>query len=603
MVPRGPDGAGVSHGPGVALGHRRLAVIDLSEAGRQPMANEDGTVEIVFNGEIYNFLELRPQLEAAGHRFHSRTDSEVLIHGYEEWGLEGLLRRIRGMYAFALYDARRGEIHLARDPLGKKPLFFRAADGELAFASSARALAMGLNSTPEIDLTAVHDLMWHLYIPGPRTIFQGVEKLPPGHALSMGQDGRRRDLVHWRPDFHHPEQGVDEEEWLERVEAALATAVRRRLVADVPVGVMLSGGVDSSLVTALAAKAVGRVQTYAVATEDPAMDESRFALAVAKRYDTAHHELAVQGDIRADLPALAAAMGEPLGDSSAVNLYAISRLARQSVTVALTGDGGDEAFGGYSHFWAYHHAGRLKRFLPRPLGRPLALAGEALGRGPGMIRRAGTLFWLTGAPLEATWAQAGRMLDASTRASLFTPAFRASVADHDPTAHYVAAIRNGNGALPTNLVMQAHMQTMLPDDYLAKVDLATMGASLEARSPFLDLDVVELAMRIPAAVRFSGNEPKGLLRKLARRHLPNEVIDRQKQGFRAPIARWLRQPEWAELMDDLVLGPHVEQRGWFQRKTLQRLVEEHRQGGNRAHLLWTLTVLELWLRASTATAN
>ena len=293
MSYRGPDGVGLTYGPGYSLGHRRLSIFDLSENGLQPMANEDGSVEVVFNGAIYNFVELKHELVGHGHLFRSRTDTEVLLHGYEQWGLEKLLARIRGMYAFAIFDHSRHSIHLSRDPLGKKPLFFRWKQGELVFASSARAIVLALDTAPEINAVAVDQLLSDMYIPGPGSIFEGVEKLLPGHAASFVQDGERKDLVHWTPDFLHPETGVRDEEWLERIEHALRNAVRRRLVADVPVGVLLSGGVDSSLVTVTAAKIAGRVQTFSVKTDDPAMDESRFAAAVARRYDTVHHELTV----------------------------------------------------------------------------------------------------------------------------------------------------------------------------------------------------------------------------------------------------------------------------------------------------------------------
>jgi asparagine synthase (glutamine-hydrolysing) len=596
MAARGPDGAGLSQGPGFVLGHRRLAIIDLSEAGHQPMTNEDGSIQIVLNGEIYNFADLRPELEAAGHCFRSRTDTEILIHGYEAWGLEGLLKRVRGMYAFVLHDARRGETHMARDPLGKKPLFFGYADGELVFASSARALVLGLRSSPEVDPRAIHDLLWDWCIPGPRSIFVGVEKLLPGHALTLRQDGSRHDLIYWQPDFCHPEQGIDEEEWLERIDTALDTAVKRRLVADVPVGVMLSGGVDSSLVVASAARAVGSVRTFSVAAEDPALDESQFARAVAEQYGTLHHSLPVRSDVRRDLPRLVTAMGEPMGDAAAANLFTISQMARECVTVVLTGDGGDECFGGYPWMWCYWHAGRLRRCLPSLARPPLAALGEAMMQGPGLIRRAGTLLHTAGSPLEHTFFfEGGQMLDEPSRASLFTEEFQARLNGHDPMSHYLEALPKANGALPVDRIMQDHLQTYLPDVYLAKVDLATMAASLEARCPFLDLDLVELATRVPAARRFSGNRPKGLLRRLARRYVPPECVDRRKRGFSLPFGRWLRH-DWSDLVDDLVLGSHVERRGWFRREALERVVAEHRERGNRAKLVWMLLVLELWIR-------
>jgi asparagine synthase (glutamine-hydrolysing) len=595
MSYRGPDGVGLTYGPGYALGHRRLSIIDLSDNGLQPMANEDGTVEVVFNGAIYNFAELRRDLCHKGHRFRSHTDTEVLVHGYEEWGLESLLSRIRGMYAFAIVNLATHTIHLARDPLGKKPLFFWLRNGDLVFASSARALALALDATPEIDPIGVDQLLSDLYIPGPRSIFEGVEKLLPGHALSVGRNGQRKDLIHWSPDFLHPEEGVSDEEWLERIEHSLEISVNRRLIADVPVGILLSGGVDSSLVTATAAKIAGRVQTFSVATDDPAMDESRFAEAVAKRYDTVHHVLKVASDFRNNLVRLVSSMGEPLADASAANVLAIAQQARQFVTVILTGDGGDEAFGGYNHHLAYYLAQRLRRFLPGPLKMPVALLGDTLRYSSGTIRRAGTLCRLTALPLEQTLFSINSMMAPSVRPSFYSPEFRQRIGENRHNLHYLGVLPDNSHGQDVDRVMQAQLLTILPDDYLAKVDGATMGVSVEARSPFLDINVMELAMRIPADARFRGGKAKSLLRRLALRYVPAECVQRSKQGFAVPIGKWLRT-DWSDLVEDFVLGPQVEQRGWFQRSALEQVVREHRGGLDHAYLLWGIIVLELWVR-------
>ena len=596
MSYRGPDGYGLTHGAGYVLGHRRLSIFDLSENGKQPMPNEDGSVEIVFNGAIYNFVDLKRELRSAGHQFRSETDTEVLIHGYEEWGIEKLLSRIKGMYAFVIYDHARHSLHMARDPLGKKPLFFSFRNDELVFASSARALALALETTPEIDPVAVDQLLCDMYIPGPRSIFEGVEKLLPGHALSVGRDGRRKDLIHWSPDFLHPEEGVSDQEWLERVEHSLETAVSRRLVADVPVGILLSGGIDSSLVTATAARTAGRVQTFSVATDDPAMDESRYARAVASRCNTDHHELRVISDFRSNLIRLVSAMGEPLADASAVNVLAIAEQARQFVTVILTGDGGDEIFGGYSHYLAYHKAQQLRKFFPGPLKAPLGWLGGMLSNAGGFLRRAGTLSRMTALPLERTMFATDSMMDSSVRPSFYSPEFSERIGENRHNLHYLSVLPPATLATwDVDRVMQTQMQTVLPDDYLAKVDGATMGVSVEARSPFLDIDLVELAMRIPAGVRFRGGKSKSLLRRLALRQIPTECVERRKQGFAAPIGKWLRK-DWADLVEDCVLGPQVERRGWFSRTALERVVQEHRRGVKHDYLLWALLVLEMWIR-------
>lgn len=594
MIFRGPDACGMTASPGCALGHRRLSIIDLSDAGSQPMASADGSVKIVFNGEIYNFLELRPELENAGHCFRSRTDTEVLIYGYQTWGLDGLLRRIRGMYAFALYDSRRHEIHLARDPLGKKPLYYRWAGGELAFASSARALVLGLACTPEIDHAAIDDLLWNRAIGGSRTIFQGVEKLLPGHAWSLGRDAKPRELVHWRPNFFEHDAGIDADDWLERIDVVVKAAVKRRLVADVPIGVLLSGGVDSGMVAALAAGCVGRIKTYCVASEDPRIDESAYAQAIAERYGTEHHLLPVRSDVRADLPQLAAAMGEPFADVSAANLFAIARLAKQSVTVVLTGDGGDEGFGGYTEFFAAHYAQMAHRALPVAARRPLAKCAQLLQLGPRLSRRAGTFLRIGALPLEQSFGEL-HPAEARRRATLYTRDFLASLGEHQPRGRVFQLLASNSDAAWCDRVMQAHLLTVLPDDFLPKVDLATMGASLEARCPFLDLDVMELAMRIPSDVRLHQRRPKGLLRRLARRYLPKAGVDRRKQGFTAPLGMWFRR-DWNDLVADFILGPQVERRGWFRREALEQLVREHARGREHGNLLWALLVLEVWMR-------
>ncbi len=591
---RGPDGWGLTHGPGYALGHRRLSILDLSDSGLQPMSNEDGSVEVIFNGEIYNFAELRTQLQDAGHRFRSATDTEVLVHGYEEWGIQELLGKIRGMYAFAILDRREHSICLARDPVGKKPLFYRLTPSELVFASSARALVLGLPASPEIDPSAIDDLLWNLYIPGPRTIFAEVEKLLPGHAMVVGRTGIRT-FRHWQPDFTHPREGVRDEQWLEQIEELLAIAVRRRLVADVPIGILLSGGVDSSLITAIAAKLQSSVRTFSVKTEDPDLDESSFARAVAARCGTTHTELEVHGDVRKNLARLVAAMGEPLADASAANVFAIAEKAREHVSVVLTGDGGDEAFGGYRHYLACYVAGRLSTMWSGALRYPLWAITRIPGNGRGPLHSARTLYRLTVAPIERTMFSQSMAMGLATRENLYTREFKDRLRQHCPNEHYLRVLPPAGDALPVNRVMETQLLTVLPDDYLTKVDNATMAVSLEARSPFLDLDLLELAMKIPAEVRFRGGKPKALLRRLAERYVPKNCVRRRKRGFVAPVANWLRA-DWPDLIDDLILGPHVERRRWFRRETLQHLVDEHRRGINHGYLLWGLMILECWVR-------
>ncbi|MGA2030818.1 MAG: asparagine synthase (glutamine-hydrolyzing) [Thermoguttaceae bacterium] len=595
MAPRGPDGCGYADGPGFALGHRRLSIIDLSIAGQQPMWNEDRSIAIVFNGEIYNFAELRPELEQLGHCFVSRTDTEVLLHGYETWGMEEVLQRIRGMFALAILDLRHDRIHLARDQFGKKPLFFRWADGELIFASSARAMVLAMDAAPAVNPSAVDALLWNSYIPSPQTIFAGVEKLRPGHWWTLDRNGVK-ESAYWRGDFFHPEEGVTQAQWSDRIEEALKVAVRRRFVADVPVGVLLSGGVDSSLVAALAAKTMGRIQTFCVANEDPSQDESRYAAAVAERLGTEHHVLPVGNSVRHNLPRLVAAMGEPLGDSSAVNVLSIAETARQFVTVVLTGDGGDEAFGGYTEVWAASHAERVRRQLPARVRPWLARAARLLGRRPGLMHRAATFLSMVANPLEETFGRLGGP-EAALRDTLYTKEFRATLGTNSPTDYRYAALSATREFPWADRLMQLALESRLTDDYLTKVDIGTMAVGLEARCPFLDFDVMNLAMRMPESTRFRGNRPKGLLRSLARAYLPASGVDRPKQGFNAPIGVWLRT-HWTDLVDEMILGRHVERRGWFCRDALRQVVHQHRRGVDHAHLLWALLILEMWMRLS-----
>lgn len=592
---RGPDAAGVSAGDGYALGHRRLSIIDLSDAGKQPMRSSDGDVEIVLNGEIYNFADLRPELERAGHQFISRSDTEVLLHGFETWGLSGLLARIRGMYAFAIVDRAAREIHLARDPLGKKPLYFRYKDGELVFASSARAIARGLGQVPEIDPVAVRDLVREGFISGPRTIFRDFEKVPPGSAVTIRRDGSRVDQMHWRPDFSHPEEGVAFEQWVDRIDEAVTHAVQRRLVADVPVGIMLSGGVDSSLITAIAARLHPGICTYSTGSDDPRIDETQYATAVAAHCGTTHEVLQVGAGVRETMPALIEAMGEPLGDSAAANLLPISLTAVKNVKVVLTGDGGDEAFGGYSHFLAAYLAGETRRLIP-PMVRPaLQRLGTRVHGLPAVpLRRAGTFLRMASESPRDRFLRFARRLDADLERDLFTDAIHSAV---DPRPlHYLAALDECSARDDASVMMEVQMRTLLVDQYLAKADVATMGASLEARSPLLDVDVVELASRIPASIRFRNRTPKALLRALARRYVPAHVIDRPKRGWLAPVQRWLAT-DWPDVVDRYILGPHIERRGWFRRDTVERLVAEHRSGIDRSSILWSLLVLEWWLQS------
>ena len=590
---RGPDGMGVASGPGYSFGHRRLSIIDCTDASAQPMADAANATLLTFNGEIYNYRELRAELVQGGAMFRSEGDAEVLINGYLAWGLPDLLQRVRGMFAFALLDRRDHSLHLVRDPVGKKPLFYRQSGGEVVFASSALALVAGIGFVPDVDPLAVDELLWNTYIPAPRTIFTGVEKVPPATSVTILRDGARRSSHYWQCDFGHPDSGIDPQEWMKRTEDAIVTAIRRRFVSDVPVGITLSGGIDSGLAVALASQAVGRVSTYTIQTEDKVLDESDRAAMVAKRYGTDHHVLLIEADMRNDLPALVNALGEPLGDSSAANLFMLAKIAKPLVSVLLTGDGGDETFGGYGAMYAGYVGGRIGRRVPQPL-RPLGLVlARALDRAPGAARRGGTVMRYACLPPEQTFGRTS-IITPELRSALLTPELRAQAGEHTPYLHYEETLARTKDLPLDARVMDAYFNTILPGDLLQKADCSTMAVGLEARSPYLDLDVISLAQRMPGSIRFWGGQ-KGLLRTIARKYLPGEIVDHPKQGFGAPFAHWLRN-EWTDLVNEYVCGPTIEERGWVRREPLERVLASFRAGGPRGPLLWTLLILELWLR-------
>lgn len=593
MRVRGPDAAGLSVERGCILGHRRLAIIDLSDDGIQPMHNSEKTLEIVFNGEIYNYRLLRHQLQESGHNFSTQTDTEVLLHGYQAWGLSGLLQRIRGMYAFALVDYEDWCIHLVRDPSGQKPLFYHWANNTLRFASLAGVLVE--NVALPLNLNVIDDLTHNLVISGKHSIFEDVHKVQPGHVLSINASGQLESKAYWQPDFFQPIKHVDDSIWLKKVEDALTVAVERRLVADVPLGVLVSGGIDSSLVAAIAQKITGGIKTFSVATEDAEFDESQYSRAVAEHLGTQHFELKVKSDARAGILPMIAAMAEPFTDASAINLYQIARLAREQVTVVLTGDGGDEGFGGYHRHMRYHYADKIQRFIPLFLNPMIAKLGTALQQRSGHIGGFGTVLGLASLPISTTLTW-NNWLNATTRDALYTSDLKEALNGYDALDNFNYQLDNQCNK-KVDEAMQIHFQTTLPDDYLAKIDYTTMAVSLEARSPFLDRDLLNLAFTIPAEVRFRNNQSKSILRRLAYQYLPREVIDRPKKGFVTPVWLWFAN-EWQNIVYDFILGENVERRGWFKRDTLTSIFERHKLNPtyHTGYLLWTLLVLELWVQ-------
>lgn len=590
MVHRGPDAAGLHLEGHVGLAHRRLSIIDLSPLGNQPMSNEDGRIWVVFNGEIYNFQALREELIGRGYAFRSRSDTEVLVHGYEEWGLE-LLPKLRGMFALGIWDWRVEELVLARDHYGKKPLFYLVAEDAVLFASDIKAL-LEVSPTPlHLDLVALDAYLFHLSPTQEHCIYRGIRKVKPAHYVVFNGKGQREDR-YWFPSFR-PKLRLKEGETLEEMDRLFRQAVARRLVADVPLGVLLSGGVDSSLVTALVSLLEGpSARTFTVTFSEREYAEAQYADLVARRYKTQHHVLTLSPDVLSILPSLVWEYGEPFADSSALGVYYVTKAARQHVKVALTGDGGDELFGGYDSARASYFAQKLARWIPEPLQRRL------LAQANGMSSQRNRLRTLLRYAAREPHIRHDFSLAFSQghKARLYTEEFTRALGDHDPWrifGQYDEATADLD-LMDKNLLRT--LMTRLPDDYLIKVDVASMMNSLELRSPFLDLDLSAFSQSIQPDLKNRSGRQKYLLKKLAERYLPSEVIYRPKQGFELPIRHWLRN-ELRPLLSEFVLQGHALERGWFRPDYVRQLVEEHlAQRADHTHRLWALLWLEIWFR-------
>jgi asparagine synthase (glutamine-hydrolysing) len=594
LAHRGPDGSGVWTAPGVGLGHRRLSIIDVA-GSPQPMASADGAVTVVFNGEIYNFQELRADLAARGHVFRTEGDTEVLIAGWRAWG-PAMLERLNGMFAFAIHDAG-GRLFLARDRLGVKPLHYvELSDGALAFASELKGLLAHPLLRRQVDATAIEDYLAFGYVPDDACIVAGVRKLPAGSYLLI-ERGRPvpAPVRWWQPSFADRARGSRaalEEELLDRLRAA----VRSRMVADVPLGAFLSGGVDSSAVVALMAEASrAPVTTCTIGFDEAGHDERSYAATVAKRFATDHHvEVVGAGDF-ALIDTLVAAFDEPFADASALATYQVSRLARRHVTVALSGDGADEAFAGYrrQRFQAVEE--RVRGLFPPAfrtsvfgtLGRHYPKADWA----PRPLRAKTTLLALADDGAEA-YARSVGVTNPPLRQALFSDAGRRAIAGHRAEDRWVRAMREAPAREPLDRAQYADLTIWLPGDILTKADRTSMAVGLEAREPLLDYRLVEFAATLPTSLRLRGGQGKWLMKKAMERFLPKEVLYRPKMGFVTPVSAWFRGAlagEAAALAKSRVLA----ETGWFDLATLARLAEAHRAGREEhGRTLWQFVMLE-----------
>jgi asparagine synthase (glutamine-hydrolysing) len=595
LAHRGPDDLGIHHEGPVGLVSRRLAIQDLSAAGHQPMSSLDGRLWITYNGEIYNFLLLRDELERAGVRFRSRSDTEVILALYARHGPD-CLARLRGMFALAIWDREERTLFLARDRLGKKPLFYYQDADRFVFASEPKAILQDPEVAAEPDHVALHHYLTYGYVPGPWSAFRGVRKLPPAHYLVL-RDGQASLHRYWALRYT-PKRSEDEPALIEELLARLGEAVRLRLISDVPVGALLSGGLDSSAVVALIRRVTsGPIRTFSIGFDRPDYDETRYAREVAQHLGTEHHELVVKPDAVSGVPRLVWQYNEPFADSSALPSLALCEMARGFVTVALNGDGGDEAFLGYDRYLATAVLDRLD-WVPRPVRALAGAAGHALP--PGMaksltyrMRRFTDVLTLEPRDRYATWMTC---FGSRAKRELYTPALWQELGATDSLALLDAAYEASDATTFVERTAHTDVQLYLPDDLLVKMDIASMANSLEVRSPLLDHEVVEFAATLPLHLKLRGFTQKYLLRRAMRGLLPEAVLRRPKMGFGVPIDHWFRH-ELREMAYDVLLDARARQRGYFRPETVRRYLDEHVEGRAHHHSrLWSLLMLEQWHR-------
>jgi asparagine synthase (glutamine-hydrolysing) len=582
---------------GIGLAMRRLSIIDVA-GGDQPISNEDGSISIVFNGQIYNFPEMRKELEARGHRFKTRTDTECIVHYYEDDG-DACVDRLRGMFAFALWDANRRRLLIARDRLGKKPMHYAVQNGQLFFCSELQALLAALPSKPEVDLEAIDLYLSLQYVPEPRTIYKGIHKLPAAHTL-VWEEGQMEIRRYWDC-VYEPKIAGNERELAAELRSRLREAVKIRLMSEVPLGAHLSGGLDSSIVVALMAElSTTPVKTFSVGFEEEGFSELPYARDVAQRYATDHHEFMLRyNDLPATLDVVTRHFGEPFADASAIPLYQLSRLTRESVTVALNGDGGDEALAGYQRYWldplanVYLRAprwlreaavpaiaGQLRDDLGKPTGQSVPDGLRRLGRLVEYDARASTLRW-------------GSYFSPMDRKELWRKEHWRGLKSGEAESMLIEAYERCPGSM-LDRTLYSDVHTYLPGDLLVKADRMTMAASLEARSPFLDQEIIEWTAHLPDRMKVRGYRGKYLLRKAFGDSLPENVTRHRKQGFGIPLGAWFRGPllEWSR---ELLLGSGGPLGMWMNEDPIRRMLEQHARGkADHGKRLYALAILAVW---------
>lgn len=599
LTHRGPDESGVFHAEGVGLGHRRLSIIDLS-SGQQPMHNEDDSGVIVFNGEIYNFQSLREQLIAAGRRFYTRSDTEVILRAWEQWG-EACVKRLRGMFAFAIWDRARQCLFLARDRLGVKPLYYALlANGHLVFASELKALTAHPDFRREIDPIAVEDYFAYGYVPDPATIYTQARKLESGYTMTVTRGSARlTPQRYWDIPFAPIAVKNEADAQVELIDR-LREAVRIRLVAEVPLGAFLSGGVDSSAVVALMSELLpGPVNTCSIGFDVQAFDESKYAEQIARQFGTRHHLKRVDPDDFALIDQLIDLYDEPYADSSALPTYRVCELARERVTVALSGDGGDENFGGYRRYKLHMAEERVRALLPLGVRRPLfGLLGRIYPKADWAPRvlRAKTTFQGLARDSVAAYFHTVSIFNDELRGALLSPEFKRSIQGYsavDRLRHYARQAPTDD---PLGLIQYLDMKTYLPGDILTKVDRASMAHALEVREPLLDHELMEWVSGWPTAWKLRHGEGKYLFKKALESRLPHDILYRPKMGFGVPLAKWFRGP-LRQRVRDTVLGDRIGETGYFNQRFLAHMVNAH-QSGRRDYSapIWTVMMFDAFLR-------
>jgi len=595
---RGPDDEGIYIKNNVGLAHKRLSIIDLTPAGHQPMSNEDGSIWIVFNGEIYNYLDLRKKLQAKGHTFSSHTDTETIVHLYEDKGIE-CVQDLRGMFAFAIWDDNKKRLFLARDRAGKKPLVYIHNKDCILFASEIKSLLIDPSIKKDIDTTALHHYLTYQYVPSPLTSFSGIKKLPPAHIL-VYEGGNLIVKRYWNLSYQNKLQLPSVKEYGERFLEIFQEAVSIRLRSDVPLGAFLSGGIDSSLVVAVMSKLMSQpVKTFSIGFEEEDYSELAFAKVVAEKYKTDHHEFIVKPDAVEILPKLVWYYNEPFADSSSIPTYYVSKITRDYVTVALNGDGGDESFAGYERYLADKLAGyyrEIPRFLRESIIRKAVEFLPYSTNRRSFLRRLKRFVKGISEVPERRYVRWICFFDNEMKDDLYTSSFKEQVKGMDSVDLTVNWYKKADGKTFIDKTLFVDVMSYLPEDLLVKVDIASMANSLEARSPLLDHHVMEFAASLPSDLKLRGIETKYLLKNTLIGVLPNEILYRKKMGFGVPIDVWFRK-DLKEMTYDILLDRRCTERGYFKREAIQRLLDEHVSGSyDHSYRIWALLFMELWHR-------